>query len=46
MVTAVGGFLLIRLQLSLSVDFEKCLKNAYLVAKVGFDTEESEPSKV
>ena len=28
------------------VDLEKCLKNEYLVAKIGFDTEENEPSKV
>ena len=29
------------------VDLEKCQKkNEYLVAKIGFDTEENEPSKV
>ena len=28
------------------VDLEKCLKDKYLVAKIGFDTEENEPSKV
>ena len=28
------------------VDLEKCLKNEYLVAKIGVDTEENEPSKV
>ena len=28
------------------VDLERCFKNDYLVAKIGFDTEESEPSKV
>ena len=28
------------------IDLEKCLKNEYLVAKIGFDTEENEPSKV
>ena len=28
------------------VDLEKCFKNEYLVAKIGFDTEENEPSKV
>ena len=28
------------------VDLEKCLKNEYLVAKIGFDTEENELSKV
>ena len=28
------------------VDLEQCLKNEYVVAKIGFDTEENEPSKV
>ena len=28
------------------VDPEKCLKHEYLVAKIGLDTEENEPSKV
>ena len=28
------------------VDLAKCLKNEYLIAKNGFDTEENEPSKV
>ena len=28
------------------VDLEKMLKNEYLVANIGFDTEENEPSKV
>ena len=28
------------------VDLDKCLKNEYLVAKIGFDTEGNEPSKV
>ena len=27
------------------VDLEKCFNNEYLVAKIGFDTEENEPSK-
>ena len=27
------------------VDFEKCLKNAYLDAKIGFDPAENEPPK-
>ena len=28
------------------VDLEKCFKNEYLVARIGFDTEETAPSKV
>ena len=28
------------------VDLEKCFKNEYLFAKPGFDTAETEPSKV
>ena len=28
------------------VDLEKCFKNKYLVAKIGFDTEGNDPSKV
>ena len=28
------------------VDLEKMLKNEYLIAKIGFDIEEDEPSKV
>ena len=28
------------------VDLEKCFKNEYLVAKIGLDTDENEPSKV
>ena len=28
------------------VDLEKCFKNEYLDAKMSFDTEENEPSKV
>ena len=28
------------------VDLEKCCKNEYLVAKIGVDTAENEPSKV
>ena len=28
------------------VDLAKCLNNEYLVANIGFDTEENEPSKV
>ena len=33
-------------RIAIFVDLEKCLKNEYLVTKIGFDTEENEPSKV